>query len=281
MSKKKPKFLVETSAIPPALKATTPRYTAYFNEAIADGALYSSLYIRKEFMRRWICDTIRVALVLKQCTTWADALVILEQDFGRKPKGTLDVVQHLLRQTGTINNSEAAAEEVGRLAWQWLKLFDRVFAAKVNNLSKCQIGGRELKVDGNSLLSDLYAFYVEFQKPITDCEVNDFLSLAEAKSKARGLLDHFEAKKCDSVENLDKLSANGTNITCKECGTIGDAIVALEQPNSWCLVHVDKAFNALCGALEKENKHIKSLTAVAKIDLNPDSTGSQVASGSE
>ena len=269
MSKKKSKYLIETSAIPPALGVTTPAYTSYFQDEVTGGSLFSSVYIRKEFLRRWICDCIRVALTLNQCDCWADALVHLEQDFGRKPKGTLDVVQHLLRRTGSINSSDAAAEEVGVLAWKWLKLFDRRFESKINNKSKCQIGGREMNLDGNNLLADLYAFYVEFQKPILDCEIHDLLDFGNARGIASVILADPNAQKCDSVRNLQELATNNTHVTCRECARIGDAVIALEQPPSWSLVHVDKAFNPICDAVQKEHKHIKSLKAVEKIDLNP------------
>jgi hypothetical protein len=265
MSKKKPKYLIETSAIPPALGTTTPEYVRHFQVEVSGGTLFSSVFIRKEFLRRWICDTIRVALTLNQCDTWADALVHLEQDFGRKPKGALDVIQHLLRRTGTIDNNEAALEEVGTLAWTWLKLFDRRFEAKINNKSQCQIGGRELKIDGDALLADLYAFYEEFQKPILDCKVNEFLDLANAKGVAKTLLENAKAKECDSVTNLQVLADTNTHVTCRECGKIGDASLALEQPPSWCLVHVDKAFNQICDALGKDHKHIKSLNSTFRV----------------
>jgi hypothetical protein len=77
------------------------------------------------------------------------------------------------------------------------------------------------------------------------------------------------ASKCDAVKNLQKLADDAVHVTCKECATIGDAVIGLEQPNSWNLVHVDNAFNAICESLQKDHFHIKSLKGVEKIDLNP------------
>src|SRR5438105_4092532 len=104
-------FLVETSALEPALGNSTPRHVAHFRQEVRDGPLLSSVYIRKEFIRRWFCDMVRLALTIAQCGSVADALSILSQDFGRGPKGTLSAVSRYLREVGALDNA-AAAEEV-------------------------------------------------------------------------------------------------------------------------------------------------------------------------
>ena len=192
----------------------------------------------------------------------------MKQAYGRGPKGTLDVLEQHLREVGSISNT-AAAEEIGSQALACVKLFDRIFASKINNTCKCQIGARPLVADGNHLLEDLYKFYTEFQEPITDCEVNGFLNLSNDHSRVQTLFSDANARKCDSVMQLQEYAASNKHITCRECGKIGDAVVALEQPASWCLVHLDKAYKALCPALGREQKAIASLQAVEKINLDP------------
>ena len=61
MSKKLPKYLVETSALEPALLEATPAHKTHFEDAVRGGELWSSVYIRKEFMRRWFCDCVEMA----------------------------------------------------------------------------------------------------------------------------------------------------------------------------------------------------------------------------
>ena len=41
-----------------------------------------------------------------------------------------------------------------------------------------------------------------------------------------------------------------------------DAIIALEQPPSWCLVHVDTSFNELSRCLERDHVPLKSVIAL-------------------
>jgi hypothetical protein len=48
------KYLVETSAVPVALGESTTRHSSHIAEATADGELWTSLYVRKEFIARWI-----------------------------------------------------------------------------------------------------------------------------------------------------------------------------------------------------------------------------------
>src|SRR5712692_6592412 len=74
MSKKKRKYLIETSAIPVALAESTPKHCQHFEEEIKDGELYSSIYIRMEFIRRWICEHIRIALTIAHFENVHDAL---------------------------------------------------------------------------------------------------------------------------------------------------------------------------------------------------------------
>ena len=78
---KSTKILVETSALRPALGQSTKRHEEHFRNATAGGHLGTSVYIRMEFIRRWICDLIRLALEVDQFESVDEALVYLEQDF--------------------------------------------------------------------------------------------------------------------------------------------------------------------------------------------------------
>jgi hypothetical protein len=267
MAKKPKKYLVETSAVRPALGDSTPEHCQHFHEQVQGGNLYTSIYIRMEFIRRWVCDTIRMAILIAQCSDVADALCHIEQDFSpRSVKGALAVIQRCLREAGTMDNTSAAAEEIGRLAVSWLKRFDKVFPSRITNICKCQIGGKtDLdRIDFNHLLEELHAFREEFLTPITDCEVNSFLALSAPQGRAAPLLADSGVLKTTSGEKLKALKDSNKWITCTECASIGDAITALEQPASWCLVHIDNAFNDLCRVRERNHLQIQSVLAIQK-----------------
>ncbi|HVC94504.1 MAG TPA: hypothetical protein VND64_12475, partial [Pirellulales bacterium] len=243
--------------------SSTTNHNEHFAEQVKGGKLWSSTYIRMEFIRRWFCDIVRVALTIDQCDDVANALIILEQDFKpRNVKGTLAAISHLLRETEAITNARTSAEEVAAHAIRWLKRFDRVFPSRVANHCKCQIGEKTPNVDYNHLLEDLRDFYETFVTPVTDCEVNAFLGFGKAHSRAEALLKDDDVRKLSVGQRLAALAQHKKWITCKECSSIGDAIIAIEQPPSWSLVHLDKSFNALCQG--RPHKQIKSATAIEK-----------------
>jgi hypothetical protein len=265
------KYLIETSSIRPALGSSTPAHCRHFDEQTQDGRLWTSTYIRMEFIRRWFCDMIRLALTIEQCSSVSGALFLLEQDFSpRRVKGILAGVAQHLQETGAIWNTRAAAEEVATEAMHWLKQFDKVFPARLSNLCKCQIGGKTPRVAYNHLLDDLHAFHESFMTPVTDCEVNDFLRFDRPSGRARTLLNDGGVRSLAVGKNLMDLSRGNTWITCKECSAIGDAIIALEQPASCCLVHLDGSFNTLCSSRKRRHKQIRSITAVEREARRPE-----------
>ena len=268
MSQKAPKLLVETSAVRPLIDFSASVHIDYLRNALSgDPDLWTSVYVRKEFIRRWVCDGLRAAFIAAQSKDAADAGYEIEQDFSiRNIKGFLAVLLGAIRQDGAIPNdpiqfAEALASQGVRL----LRLFDRKLPKKINNASKCQIGSRPLTVDWNNWLHDVHAYYEVFRgKPIEDCEVNDFLQMSNPKGRLKPLFDDPDASKEFSVQKAKKLCDNNKWITCKDCGSIGDVVIALEQPRSHTLVHTDGAFNSLCPSLGKKNLPILSVTAAIK-----------------
>ena len=73
-SMKKKKYLIETSAVLVAMGGSTADHRDEFQRTVADGALFTSLYIRKEFIRRWICYLIHLAFYRDQFGNLADAM---------------------------------------------------------------------------------------------------------------------------------------------------------------------------------------------------------------
>jgi hypothetical protein len=262
-TKKKRKCVVDTSAVRPAISSSTTDHNTYFRETFADDTLMASTYIRMEVIRRWVCDFIRAALLVKMYASVSDALALLEQDFGsRQCKSTVAMVCSTLRRNGTLQDTAAAAEEVGRMAVAFLDTFDAVFPARIDNRSRCQIGGRGLDVDFNTLLVDLQQFYEGFVKPVTNCEINSFLQLAKPRGRCQELIENKSSRKREAVKALKTFQHTSTHITCVECSQLGDAVIALEMPRKLSIVHTDKSFVGLCKALGLTSIKIKSAIAI-------------------
>jgi hypothetical protein len=259
------KFLIETSATPAATAFSTNEHCAHFQGKFEGEELWTSTYIRMEFIRVWICAFANVAATIALSENVSDALVVLEQDFSpRKVKAALRVVASLLRQNGMMNNSRAAAEEVASFGINLLNRFDKIFARRVTNVCKCQIGNREAPKDFNNCVSQLAAFASDFATPITDCEVNDFLQLSKRNGRAAKLLADPQVVKLKASKGLAAFHSEGTWITCKECSKIGDVLISLEQPKHNNLVHVDASFDVLCPSQAKPHTLLKSVLAVRK-----------------
>jgi hypothetical protein len=277
MTKKVEKYLVDTSAVRPAMGQSTLSQQKHFAELVGDGSLWSSVYLRMEFIRRWFCSAARLAFTIEHFSDVPQAIWYLEQDFKpRENKAILAVLGTHLQQVGPLKTTRAAAEECASLAVNWLKLFDRTFPRAINNSCGCQIGGLKLEIDFNSLLRELQQFYVGFSEPITNCQVNHFLNLANPKGRCAAILTDAEAAEAQASKKLLQLQQSKAHITCKECATIGDAVIALEQPKSWCLLHTDKSFDSLCGALGRPHKLVASVRSFDKElydKLNPKPEG--------
>lgn len=257
------KYLTETSAVPAATSLSTEAHGRHYADTVRDGQQWTSIYIRKEFIAGFFCELAYVASYTAQRTSVRDALRLLSQRYSiRAIKVDLIAIAHLLEQRNAMDNPHSAAEEIGRLAINWLKTFDKVFRNRIPNACGCRIGQKQPSIDYNTLLTDLSAFYEDFTEPVDDCPVNDFVGIGDSNGRGQALVDEKTTNQLDSVKNLAKLLATGTRFVCDDCRKIGDAVIALEQPADVCLVHLDKAYTKFCPFLKRENKQIKSAIAI-------------------
>jgi len=74
MAKRKKKYLIETSAVSAALGESSSVHCAHFAETTADGSLHTSVYVRKEFILRWITKDIDLAFQIDHFDSVSDAL---------------------------------------------------------------------------------------------------------------------------------------------------------------------------------------------------------------
>jgi len=256
------KYLVETSAVPVALGESTTRHCDHFAEATADGEVWTSLYVRKEFIARWILSYIRMAFVADHFQDLAEAQYHLSQDFSiRDVKTQVHAVGVLLQTKGKITSTRAMAKELARLALGELRKFDKLLKRRTRNACGCQIGGKEMKIDFNNLFDDLRAF-CESQGSVENCDVNKFLGIGKIGRASQFVANKEVVTKTTAGRNLAKRLSEQKPIACEACATIGDAVIAPEQPKPWCLVHIDHDFEILCAATSRQRKSILSERAI-------------------
>ena len=111
------------------------------------------------------------------------------------------------------------------------------------------------QVNYNNLVSDLNVIYRHLSEPVIDCHITNFLEIGKKRARSLTIIEDDGCRKQTAVSNLSVYHQQSTNITCKECVKIGDAVIALEQTTSFVLVHVDKSFSDFCEKLDQ--KHLK------------------------
>lgn len=257
------KYLVDTSAVPAAIGASTGAHCRHYAEAVRDGKRWTSVYIRKEFIQAFFCELAYAAFYISQRTSVRDSLALLANRFSiRNIKVDVIALGILLDQQKSMHNPAIAAEEIGSLAIRWLKTFDRLFRDKIPNQAGCLIGLKRPSIDYNTMLKDLSHFYEDFMEPVSDCPINDFVGIGSLQGRGLALLLEGSLQKIDSVRQLMALLEAGARFVCDDCRKIGDAVIALEQPEDQCLLHLDNAFNKLCPVLKREHKQIRSAIAI-------------------
>ncbi|MCY2952789.1 MAG: hypothetical protein NTU53_12575 [Planctomycetota bacterium] len=256
----KKKYLVETSAVLPAIGFSNRDHNEYFRQTFGEGELYASIYIRMEVIRKWVCELIEFAELLDQCSTVSDAFLFWSQTYGRKPKVASDVVGWILRQRGIIGDlgSHQVAIEVAQKAVEILQAFDLCLPSKINNTCGCRRGGLPLAVDYRALLRELSRFRKDFLAGAMDCRIAVFLQLTNPKGRAGKLLN------CPVVASDIKIASplqdivNAQRVACTQCKRIGDQVIALEQPAGVTLVHVDASYDILCACTGRDHVKIRS-----------------------
>ena len=267
----KNKFLIETSAARAAVGPSTKAQEEAYLALTSSGETFSSYYIRMEFIRRWICIAIKFTVLIKTHGSLKEAIVRAEQSF--KPREVKAYAAFLADYLDRRNahSSEEISEEVARCAYHWLRRFDNIFKSNIPNKSHCERGGMPINVrDFSTIVEDLHLFAEKFQSPVMGCKVNHFLRLNDKRSIAHGLIDKIDDSKYPT-KAINKILEKQKAISCRECETIGDLVICLEQTKQYVLIHVDGSFDHLCELRNMKHAKLPSVTACdnAKRDSHP------------
>ncbi|MGH7139300.1 MAG: hypothetical protein ACREHD_26440, partial [Pirellulales bacterium] len=225
--------------------------------------------------RRWFVDFVHAAQVFDVAESVEEAWRLLSQAFsGREKSSYGNLMADLERCRAHCANPgdhRQIARKIAELALQLVWDFDDVLERRISNASCCQIGDLTPPSEGNRLVPSLGRFCREFCEPVMDCGVNGFLAFEGNDTAVRKIIaSDLMAKNKKYAEPLASYQKNRAHITCRECGRIGDAIIAAEHAaqmdaDEYCLLHVDHAFDRYCECLGL--KHEKMPAAIALEDL--------------
>lgn len=262
--KSKAKYLVDTSCVPLVLGESTAAHVETFNSATQGGNLFSSVYIRKEFIKGWIASYLNLACCVNHFDSVDQALFHLEQEFSiRDVKRIVHALGVMLREKGVVNNVAEAAVEILRVAVVKMKKYDARMKSRIDNKCGCLIGAKSLAVNYDDWVKSVEEFTASVG-PVEDCPLNDFLQIESATGKAGAFCEDDGVAKTRAGGNLKKIVVSGQRIGCKKCATIGDAVIALEQPPSWRLLTLDNDFSALCNKTKRGYTILPSERAVER-----------------
>lgn len=260
----KKKLLIDTSAVPPAIGQSSGPHIEHFKREVAGATLCTSVYIRKETLRLWVCEVIELAQLVDMSPSVSDAFTWWKERYGRQPKLQGFVDSAFLRKEIALRDDDThgAAIELAQFALDLIDNFDLTFRSRTQNSCGCQIGSIEVDADGNSLMTDLPRFRREFLKEVEGCPINNYLQIDNEKGRAAKFaacqhLNRNRATLALRAPLLQVIEAK-REISCVVCGSIGDQVIAMEHPAAYTLLHTDNSFNTLCKCTGRDHHQIRS-----------------------
>ena len=185
-----------------------------------------------------------------------------------------------LLDAGEIGTENPRDLQKARLAiGRYIKRVDAKARRKFKDSSKDTTGcGRAavpLKIDLHRLREDLQDFndaFADTKACRSQCKIED-LPLTKYRQEVDGYIKSAGSmpKRKDTdgfiriAEKLsDILAKGGQSCSCRVCGAIGDAVIALDAPREMSLEHVDQSFDHLCPPINQPHRKHSSEVQVLK-----------------
>ncbi len=271
------KHFLDSSVARPMLVGSRA-YKQYFEDQFGDDNRYISNYVQMEMKRSFFAPIIDFYFVLDMpnIRTIGDACKVWSNQFkGSDKTAILQLVGDLLdtRQLNISNprHKKRALRAIG----DYVKRLEGQLRRKFLNIGTDATRCTRSKVpftstQHNLMLSEqLRHFKEQFDDKKTcrnKCRVDHFILeryLAEIKDYIEHAASLVRPKSKENkgfvkiVDNLAKILEKGPeSCSCRMCGNIGDAIIALESPPDMRIEHTDHSFDNLCKVINKPHyKH--------------------------
>lgn len=232
---------------------------------------FTSMYLRMEFLRRWIITGIEVYARADRTKDLPETLIWFSHRFGSRENKI--VLQWSAHNTKSFQE-DPTGEPVQRFGWLVLTmalLYDQIFKKFVQLKTGCKRGLLTIDPNSPTMRKALFDFYERFTSPEHTCKLGSLLKIKRGFPKLRRLLAanarDYPRESRRSLKNLqEKLREfvdSKKTPTCQDCHTIADILVALEQPPKATLYHIDHSFLAICPILKHKHKRLRSVLASA------------------
>jgi len=279
------KHYLDTSILRPFLFGTKV-FKKYLISQLGRERLYISKFIQMEFKRSYLLNIISFYFVIQLSTmkTVDDAFRFWSNKYqGHQLKAILQLVGEIIESReidiNNPNDKPKALRQLGRYIKRIEYKLRREFKVPGQNSTRCERAEISLKADPENMAIGFKDYLNAFDdtKSCRDkCRVDHFL-LTKFSSELKTYIEYADKLKKNNETKafkkiagyLKKIVENGENVcSCRMCGYIGDAIIALEAPADMRLEHIDRAFDYLCKPINQPHKrhpseisYIKNLEA--------------------
>ena len=217
-----------------------------------------------EFMRGFIIPAIDFYFTLKMpnIINISDALSLWSQKFqSRELKAVLSMFAGLLYSRhydyNELKDKEKASQQVADYIRRIMAIVTHKFTDVGLETSLCAKSNSRINFNSADLDRTFRDFLNAYRsKSHDDCNLHLFLE--RNNSKINEISDRQDEKVKDSnsagFKEIVKALRSESDISCKHCSKIGDAIIALISPERMRLEHTDYSFDYLMMILGKNHK---------------------------
>ncbi len=247
-------------------------------EAVKDGWVQISFFIRMEYLRGVILNLIELYFLIKESDSVSDALIDWSQKVNqeRKLKIVLMTVHQWLVGHDDWQDREKSMRRLGELIVRLVSELDDIFKDRVTDRLRCQLGRVRFprRTFHEDMLLRFYERFKAIQNGIPACDLCKFKARQEKVIAGRGIDLYSQAQRqklasfkgyVAQAERLEKAVATTETVPrCRWCERLGDTIIILQAPEKAILVTADRAFVAFGQILNREIRLLPSLAELKR-----------------
>lgn len=259
------KHILDTSFLYPMILG--PKfYKQYIVHNLGTTGFYISKYVQMEFVRGFLCPVLDFYFILDMpnIKTIGDAINIWSNRFSsRELKSILRFLSQIFSTRGhnleDLRDKKSALTAIEQIIFRISSILKRKFKNIGVNSTRCKRAEVPLKF---AIPDDRKRTYQQFLYAFRDektcqskCVVNEFFK-CRFKSEVENFYKYSEGISNPTksqnigfikiVKKLKKTVKKDVPVSCRVCGAIGDAIIALESNRDMRLEHLDYSFDHLC-----------------------------------
>ncbi len=260
---------------------------AAVEQAIGDGRVEVSIFIRMEYLRGLVLNLIEFYFLIKESDSVSDALIDWSQKVmqDRKLKIVLMTISRWLVEQEDSRNKDKSMRRLGDLIVRLVYEFDEIFRGLAKDRLQCRLGRVRLprRTFGEDMLLRFYERFKAIQSSTPDCSLCKFKTIRQSALARRGIDLHSIAQRQKYAKNpgyirqaervVEALNTHETLPNCRWCERLGDTIIILQSPDKAILVTADRAFEAFGEILNREIRRLPSLAQLKQQLQAPDPKG--------